>query len=95
MSGVNLAFATDVAEELRAKLAGAKAVPKAVKHHKRLSHLRRHLFGLDAILCPGGDWEGSGVPPPDLVASTLRARWSRPAGMLTFRRRTGESFDTS
>ncbi|MER9585243.1 hypothetical protein NKJ01_25425 [Mesorhizobium sp. M0276] len=75
VSGVNLAFAADVAKELTVKLKAAKATPMSVKHHKRLSHLRKHLFGLEAILCPSGDWEGAGVPPPDLVSASLLDRW--------------------
>ncbi|ESZ13715.1 DUF6615 family protein [Mesorhizobium sp. L48C026A00] len=76
VSGVNLAFAADVVKELKLKLNAAKAKRKSVKHHKRLSHLREHLFGLEAILCPGGDWEGAGVPPPDVVSASLRERWA-------------------
>ncbi|WP_348640933.1 DUF6615 family protein [Mesorhizobium sp. B2-4-17] len=75
VSGVNLAFAADIAQELAAKLKAAKATPKSVKHHKRLSHLRKHLFGLEAILCPSGNWEGAGVPSPDLVFASLVNRW--------------------
>jgi len=75
VSGVNLAFATDIAKELTAKLKAAKATPKSVKHHKRLSRLRQHLFGLEAILCPSGDWGKAGVPSPDLVFASLNHRW--------------------
>lgn len=75
VNGVNLAFATDVAGEMKAKLDAATATPRSIKHHKRLSHLRKHLFGLEAILCPGGEWEGAGVPPPSAVSEALRARW--------------------
>ncbi|TFI57511.1 hypothetical protein E2493_15010 [Sphingomonas parva] len=75
VSGVNLAFATDIAGEMQAKLDAATATPKSVKHHKRLSHLRKHLFGLDALLCPAGDWGGAGVPPPGAVSEALRASW--------------------
>ncbi|CAH2394138.1 conserved hypothetical protein [Mesorhizobium ventifaucium] len=75
VSGVNLAFAADIAKELTAKLKAAKATPKSVKHHKRLSYLRKNLFGLEAILCPSGDWGGAGVPSPDLVFASLLGRW--------------------
>jgi hypothetical protein len=73
--GINLAFASDIATELNDKLAAAKATPKQIKHHKRLSHLRKHFFGLDAILCPSGDWEGALVPSPTLVAASLKDRY--------------------
>ncbi len=76
VSGVNLAFATDIAGELKLKLDAAKAKPRSVKHHKRLSHLRKHLFGLEAILCPPGDWEGAGVPTPDAVSASLHDCWT-------------------
>lgn len=76
VSGVNLAFATDIADELRSKLLAAKATPKSIKHHKRLSHLRKHFFGLDAILCPHGNWEGASVPPPSFVAASLSRQWN-------------------
>lgn len=74
VSGVNLAFATDIATELATKIIAAKATPKAIKHHKRLDHLREHLFGLDAILCPAS-YGGAGVPPPDAVSLSLRNQW--------------------
>lgn len=73
--GINLAFVSDVADELEDKLASATAKPKKIKHHKRLSHLRKHFFGLEAILCPAGDWKGESVPPPDLVQVSLRDRY--------------------
>lgn len=76
VSGVNLAFATDVADELKSKLLAAKAIPKSIKHHKRLSYLRKHFFGLDAILCPHGNWAGASVPPPDSVAASLSEQWN-------------------
>lgn len=72
VSGVNLAFATDIGNELEAKLAAA---PASIKHHKRLSYLRKHLFGLDAILCPGGLATGATVPSPHSVQASLRERW--------------------
>ena len=76
VNGVNLAFATDVAGELTSKLIAAKAKPKSIKHHKRLSHLRKHIFDLDAILCPHGNWGGASVPSPDTVAASLREQWN-------------------
>lgn len=76
VSGVNLAFAADIARELDRKVAAAGKIPKQVLHHKRLKHLRTHFFVLDAILCPGGDWEGAGVPSPNLVSASLRDRWN-------------------
>lgn len=76
VSGVNLAFATDVADELRSKLFAAKAIPKSIKHHKRLSYLRKHFFGLGAVLCPHGNWAGASVPPPESVAASLREQWN-------------------
>jgi hypothetical protein len=83
VSGVNLAFATDVANELKLKLNAAKAKPKSVKHHKRLSHLRGYLFGLETILCPGGDWKGAGVPTPIAVSTSFRERWAARGGGTT------------
>ncbi|NDV99639.1 hypothetical protein G0A00_10075 [Yangia sp. PrR002] len=77
VSGVNLAFATDVAVELTSKLIAAKNIPKSIKHHKRLSHLRKHFFGLEAILCPHGSWAGASVPTPDLVATSLSEQWNK------------------
>lgn len=73
--GINLAFACDVADELEVKLASAAAVPKKIKHHKRLVHLRQHFFGIEAILCPPGDWRGEAVPPPTSVQQSLRNRY--------------------
>lgn len=73
--GINLAFACDVADELEDKLASAAAKPRKIKHHKRLSHLRKHFFGLEAILCPAGDWKSETVPPPDLVQMSLREQY--------------------
>lgn len=67
--GINLAFACDIAEELELKLASA---PKKRLNHKRLSHLQKHFFGIEAILCPPGSWNDEGVPPPDFVQKSLR-----------------------
>lgn len=75
VSGVNLAFAKDVAEQLELKVAGATAAAKKVIHNQRLSHLRKNFFELDAILCPAGDWNGEEVPPPSLVAASLSERY--------------------
>jgi len=80
VSGINLAFAEDVRGELDLKVAAAKAKPRKVLHHKRLRHLRMHFFGLEAILCPEGDWEGAGVPTPDMVSASLRQRWNDRTG---------------
>ncbi|MVA58520.1 DUF6615 family protein [Agrobacterium vitis] len=68
--GINLAFACDIADELDAKLI---AKPKRL-HHTRLSHLRKHFFGLEAILCPCGVLEGN-VPSPDNVSAALAKIW--------------------
>ena len=70
VNGINLAFASDIADEMDAKI---KAKPKRL-HHKRLVHLRKHFFGLDAILCPAGNWEGN-VPSPDVVSASLDRAW--------------------
>lgn len=75
VSGVNLAFADDVANELEDMLTQAASKPRKIKYHKRLSHLRKHFFELKAILCPAGDWNGEGVPPPDVVSASLRERY--------------------
>jgi hypothetical protein len=56
---------------MNAKLA---AKPKRL-HHKRLSHLRKHFFGLESILCPPGDWGGN-VPSPDAVSASIRRAWN-------------------
>jgi len=74
VSGINLAFAADIAAELERKLAEA---PTKRLHHLRLNHLRKHMFSLNAILCPLGDWEGEEVPPPRLVAESLRQQYAR------------------
>ncbi|WP_114226591.1 MULTISPECIES: DUF6615 family protein [Sphingomonas] len=76
VSGVNLAFAFDIADELDAKVSAAATKPKKILHHKRLSHLRPHLFGLDVILCPAGNWDRSSVPPPEAVAESLLRQWN-------------------
>lgn len=73
--GVNLAFAADIAREMKTKVAAAKARPRLIMHHKRLTHLRKHLFGLEAILCPGGISAGSSVPTPEAVSESLREKW--------------------
>lgn len=80
IKGINLAFAKDIADELEVKLASASATPRKIKHHKRISHLRKHFFGIEAILCPPGDWKGEAVPPPDFVQQSLRERyrWDAP-----------------
>lgn len=70
VSGINLAFASDVARELRAKI---NARPK-VLHHKRLSHLQPFFFGLEKILCPGAKLAGN-VPTPDAVLDSLQRQW--------------------
>ena len=72
VSGINLAFASDIAGEMNAKIA---AKPKRL-HHKRLAHLRKYFFGLDTILCPTEDWDGN-VPPPDVVSASLDRTWNR------------------
>jgi hypothetical protein len=72
VGGINLAFASDIADEMETKLA---AWPKRL-HHKRLSHLRKHFFALEAILCPPGDWDG-GVPSPDVVSESLERAWNK------------------
>lgn len=77
VSGINLAFASDIAKELDEKLEANSGTPRERKHHKRLSHLRQHLFGLETILCPPGDLKGEEVPPPELVAAALHQAWKR------------------
>jgi len=88
--GINLAFAHDIAHQLRRKVLAAKAKPRSVLHHKRLSHLRPYLFGLEAILCPGRAQPGDGgpadggprasVPTPMEVSASLIRRWRARAG---------------
>lgn len=75
VSGVNLAFAQDIAKQLELKVAGATATEKKILHHQRLSHLQKNFFSLDAILCPSGDWKGEQVPSPSLVAASLSERY--------------------
>ena len=70
VSGINLAFAQDIAAELEAKLA---AKPKRL-HHKRLSHLHPRFFDLATILCAPVDL-GDDVPSPDAVFEALSGRW--------------------
>lgn len=77
VSGINLAFASDIARELQAKLDAAALRKPRRLHHKRLDHLRQHFFGLDEILCPGGKMPGS-VPTPEAVSGALQAQWRRP-----------------
>jgi hypothetical protein len=77
VSGINLAFGHDVAQELEAKLTAANNTPRATLHHKRLDHLQPFFFDLGVILCPSGDWEGASVPTPDVVESALLATWNR------------------
>lgn len=90
VSGINLAFASDVAVELADKLSAAAAKPKSIKHHKRLSHLRKHFFGLEAILCPAGDWKDEPVPPPDHVSTSLRERYRAQLGDTAQKRDSDE-----
>jgi hypothetical protein len=70
VSGINLAFAQDIADELDAKLA---ARPNRL-HHKRLSHLRQHFFSLESIFCPPGGGPGI-APSPDDVSRSLVQVW--------------------
>lgn len=77
VSGANLAFASDVAAELEAKLTGDATTPKTGKFNKRLSHLQPYFFGLDALLCPVGAVLGESVPTPDVVSASLRERYIR------------------
>jgi len=73
VSGINLAFAFDIAEEMETKIA---ASPKRL-HHKRLSHLHAHFFGLEAIFCPPGNAVGA-VPSPDQISASLQNAWNNP-----------------
>lgn len=75
VQGINLAFATDIADELQVKLESAEVVPRKIKHYKRLSYLRKHFFGIEAILCPPGDWKDEIVPTPDLVQASLKNQY--------------------
>lgn len=75
--GINLAFATNVAHELEDKLRHAALTPPKIKHHKRLSHLRKYFFGIEALLCPKGDWEDENVPTPSLVLTSLTSQYQR------------------
>lgn len=75
--GANLAYASDVAADLEAKLAGAGAKPRTGIFNGRLSLLRRHFFGLEALLCPGGGLPGSTVPTPERVSAALRDCYNR------------------
>lgn len=89
VKGINLAFGLAIAAELDAKLQAAMATPRRIWHHKRLSHLRKHMFGLDAVLCPSGDWKGANVPTPDVVKHSLSERWTQHA-VETARSENGE-----
>jgi hypothetical protein len=74
VSGINLAFAQDIAVELEAKLAAGLAVKPKRLHHKRLSHLRPHFFDLATILCARVE-PGDYVPSPNAVSEALSSRW--------------------
>ncbi|MBB3694875.1 DUF6615 family protein [Sphingomonas sp. BK580] len=76
VTGVNLAFAHDIANELQLKLDAEGEVPRRRLHHKRLSHLQPHLFGLDLLLCAGTE-PGGFVPTPDAVRERLAEEWRR------------------
>ena len=73
--GVNLAFATDIEEEMESKLQAAKQGSR--KPYIRLSHLRKHMFGLESILCPDGLPDDSNVPTPLAVSNALEDRWKQ------------------
>jgi hypothetical protein len=75
VSGVNLAFAQDIADELNMIITAKPSVLR----YKRLSHLRRHFFGLNAILCPGKESKDT-VPTPDSVSTELINQWQRIRG---------------
>lgn len=77
VSGANLAFASNVAAELEAKLAGASATPKTGAFNKRLSHLQPHFFGLGALFCPGASVPQETVPTPSRVSASLREQYIR------------------
>lgn len=76
VAGVNLAFAHDIANELQLKLDAEDETPPRRLHHKRLSHLQPHLFGLDLLLCAGTE-PGGLVPTPDAVRERLAEEWRR------------------
>jgi len=77
VSGANLAFASDVAAELESKLAGASGTPKTGLFNMRLSHLRPHFFGLEALFCPGHAVPDEKVPTPHRVSASLREQYLR------------------
>jgi hypothetical protein len=77
ISGINLAFADDIAGELQLKLNATLEKKPRRLHHKRLHHLQPHFFGLKEILCPGGKVQGE-VPTPDAVSDALQTHWRRP-----------------
>lgn len=74
--GINLAFAIDVALAMEDQL-GAR--PK-VLYNKRLTRLQPLFFGLEEILCPGGQLTGF-VPTPDAVSKALQNLWNKRVGM--------------
>ncbi|HWJ69007.1 MAG TPA: DUF6615 family protein [Sphingobium sp.] len=77
--GINLAFASDIAAELEAKVFAAATLPRQVLHHKRAVRLQPHFFTLETILCPASvsrPLEGGGVPSPTSVSDALIARWN-------------------
>lgn len=77
VSGANLAFASDVAAKLEAKLAGASASPKTGAFNKRLSHLQPHFFALETLFCPGASGPGETVPTPEGVSASLKEQYIR------------------
>lgn len=74
--GINLAFAIDVALAMEEQL---RARPK-VLYNKRLTRLQPLFFGLEEILCPGGQLAGL-VPTPDAVSEALQNLWNNRVGM--------------
>lgn len=83
VTGANLAYASDVAADLEAKLAGSGAKPKTGMFNGRLSLLRRHFFGLEALLCPESALPGTTVPTPEQVSAALRDRYNRQGASVT------------
>jgi hypothetical protein len=75
VTGANLAFASDIAAELEAKLSGVSATPKTGVFNKRLSHLQPHFFGLEALFCPGMSVPGEAVPRPEMVGLSLTTQY--------------------
>lgn len=92
VSGANLAFASDIAAELEAKLAGASGTPKTGALNKRLSHLRPHFFCLEALLCPRSTVRSETVPTPDTVSAFLREQYVRSAPARPRERYGDETF---